>query len=51
MTDVTPPLDPEPADLAEDEPALYREKWSQCGCLNTVRLAPNHLVVGQSPDR
>ena len=25
MTDVTPPLDPEPADLAEDEPALYRE--------------------------
>ena len=25
MTDVTPPLDPEPADLTEDEPALDRE--------------------------
>ena len=25
MTDVDPPPEPEPADLAEDEPALYRE--------------------------
>ena len=23
----------------------------QCGCLRTVRLAPRHVVVGQSPGR
>jgi hypothetical protein len=26
-------------------------EWSQCGCLSTVKLAPHHVVVGQSPDR
>ena len=26
-------------------------EWPQCGCLSTVRLAPHHVVVGQSPDR
>ena len=26
-------------------------EWPQCGCLSTVRLAPRHVVVGQSPDR
>ena len=26
-------------------------EWPQCGCLSTVRLAPHHAAVGQSPDR
>ena len=26
-------------------------EWPQCGCLSTVRLAPQYAVVGQSPDR
>ena len=26
-------------------------EWPRCGCLSTVRRAPHHVVVGQSPDR
>ena len=26
-------------------------EWPQCECLSTVRLAPLHVMVGQSSDR